>query len=52
MSPDGETGDPRLQELVDGIVRLAAGDLEARLAPSENGDEIDAVITGINLLAE
>lgn len=52
MSPDGETADPRLQELVEGIVRLAAGDLEARLVASENGDEIDAVITGINLLAE
>lgn len=45
-------GDPRLQLLVDGVVRLAAGELDARIEPSERGDEIDAVITGVNLLAE
>lgn len=45
-------GDPRLQELVEDVVRLAAGDLNARIEPSENRDEIDAVITGVNLLAE
>lgn len=44
--------DPRLEQLVDGIVRLAAGELAARIEPSELGDAIDAVITGINLLAE
>lgn len=52
VSPDVGGQDPRLQQLVDGIVRLAAGDLDARLKPSESGDDIDAVITGINLLAE
>lgn len=44
--------DPRLQQLVDGVVRLAAGDLDARIEPSEHRDDIDAVITGVNLLAE
>lgn len=44
--------DPRLQLLVDGIVRLAAGELDARIEPSEHRDDIDAVITGVNLLAE
>ncbi|UVJ39688.1 bifunctional diguanylate cyclase/phosphodiesterase [Arthrobacter sp. CJ23] len=44
--------DPRLQLLVDGVVRLAAGDLDARIEPSEHRDDIDAVITGLNLLAE
>lgn len=44
--------DPRLQLLVDGVVRLAAGELDARIEPSECRDEIDAVITGVNLLAE
>ncbi|GAA3310067.1 putative bifunctional diguanylate cyclase/phosphodiesterase [Arthrobacter ramosus] len=44
--------DPRLQLLVDGVVRLAAGDLDARIEPSEHRDDIDAVITGVNLLAE
>ena len=44
--------DPRLDELVDLIVQLASGDLKARLAPSPARDSIDAVITGINLLAD
>ncbi|MEZ2390233.1 putative bifunctional diguanylate cyclase/phosphodiesterase [bacterium RCC_150] len=44
--------DPRLQLLVEGIVRLAAGDLDSRIEPSEDRDDIDAVITGVNLLAE
>ncbi|MGO4436020.1 HAMP domain-containing protein, partial [Paenarthrobacter sp. RAF9] len=44
--------DGRLQLLVDGIVRLAAGELSARIEPSDQRDEIDAVITGVNLLAE
>ncbi len=52
MSPEKGSEDLRLQHLVDGIVRLAAGDLEARVEPSERGDEIDAVIIGVNLLAE
>ena len=41
-----------LTQLVDLIVQLASGDLSARLEPSEAGDSLDAVITGINLLAE
>jgi len=41
-----------LEQLVDLIVRLAAGDLSARLEPSEAADSVDAVITGINLLAD
>ncbi|QYF75462.1 EAL domain-containing protein [Cryobacterium sp. PAMC25264] len=52
MSSGNGTNDPRLQQLVDGIVRLAAGDLDARVEPSDLRDDIDAVITGVNLLAE
>ena len=44
--------DPRLQRLVDGMVSLAGGDLTTRVEPSAARDEIDAVITGVNLLAE
>lgn len=44
--------DPRLGLLLDGIVRLAAGDLDSRIEVSEARDEIDAVIMGTNLLAE
>jgi diguanylate cyclase (GGDEF)-like protein len=47
-----EYDDGRLDGLVDLIVRLASGNLKARLEPSEARDSLDAVITGINLLAE
>ncbi|MEH0111106.1 EAL domain-containing protein [Tersicoccus sp. MR15.9] len=42
----------RLDELVEGIVRISAGDFAARLPISDARDEIDALTTGINLLAE
>jgi len=41
-----------LTRVVDLIVQLAAGDLTARLDPSPARDSVDAVITGINLLAD
>ncbi|HKU35188.1 MAG TPA: EAL domain-containing protein [Paenarthrobacter sp.] len=44
--------DPRLGLLLEGIIKLAAGDLEARIEISDARDEIDAVIMGTNLLAE
>ena len=50
MTQPGE--DARLDALVDLIVQLAAGDLTARLDPSPARDAVDAVITGINLLAD
>lgn len=52
MSSGKGVEDPRVQQLVEGIVRLAAGELDARMEPSDNRDDIDAVITGVNLLAE
>jgi diguanylate cyclase (GGDEF)-like protein len=52
MSTGKGTVDPRLQDLVEGVVRLAAGELSTRISPSERRDDIDAVITGVNLLAE
>jgi diguanylate cyclase (GGDEF)-like protein len=47
-----ENKDPRLNLLVDSIVRLSRGELSSRIEPSEARDEVDAVITGFNLLAE
>ncbi len=44
--------DHRLDDLVDQIVQLAAGDLSVRLEPSPARDSVDAVITGFNLLAD
>ena len=47
-----EPVDTRLLQVVDGIVRITAGDLTTSLPTSPARDEVDAVITGINLLAE
>ena len=47
-----EPDDERLDRLVDHVVELASGDLGARLDPSAAGDRIDAVVVGINMLAE
>lgn len=44
--------DGRLDELVEGIVRLSSGDLSVRLSISPARDTVDAVISGVNLLAE
>ncbi|WP_104165506.1 bifunctional diguanylate cyclase/phosphodiesterase [Arthrobacter sp. SX1312] len=50
MSADQK--DPRLAMLVESIVRLSRGELSSRIEPSSARDEVDAVITGVNLLAE
>lgn len=44
--------DERLARLVDHVVELASGNLAARLEPSAASDRIDAVVVGINMLAE
>ncbi|WP_164203149.1 putative bifunctional diguanylate cyclase/phosphodiesterase [[Micrococcus luteus] ATCC 49442] len=44
--------DPRLSQLLEGIVRLASGDLQSRIDVSPARDELDAIIMGTNLLAE
>jgi diguanylate cyclase (GGDEF)-like protein len=42
----------RVEQLVSLMSRLAAGDLHARQEPSGADDDIDAVIVGVNMLAE
>src|SRR3954451_21751622 len=44
--------DPRLEQLVELVVQLASGQLAVRMRPSAAADDIDAVIVGINMLAE
>lgn len=44
--------DPRLHSLVEGIVRIAGGDLSTRIPHTEARDNLAAVITGINLMAD
>ena len=44
--------DPRLEGLVELVVQLASGNLDARMSLSAASDDIDAVIVGVNMLAE
>ncbi|WP_346960598.1 EAL domain-containing protein [uncultured Arthrobacter sp.] len=44
--------DPRLHSLVEGIVRIASGDLSTRIPHSGARDDVAAVIAGINLMAD
>ena len=44
--------DPRIQQVLHLIRTFASGDLEARGSASEHGDELDGIITGLNMLAE
>jgi len=46
------TTDDRIERINKLILELASGNLEARETPSENFDETDAVIAGINMLGE
>ncbi|MCC3269680.1 EAL domain-containing protein [Arthrobacter gengyunqii] len=43
--------DDRLSQVVEGIIRIAAGNLDTHIPVSKARDQVDAVITGINLLA-
>jgi C4-dicarboxylate-specific signal transduction histidine kinase len=47
-----QTKDSRIEEILDLIMQLASGNLEARGTPSGLSDEIDAIIIGLNMLAE
>jgi diguanylate cyclase (GGDEF)-like protein len=44
--------DPRLNEVLELILQLTSGDFQAQGIPSERGDELDAIITGLNMLGE
>jgi diguanylate cyclase (GGDEF)-like protein len=50
-SPSPEA-DERLDQLVELVVELASGKLGARMDPSPAADRIDAVVVGLNMLAE
>jgi len=41
-----------LDQILDLILQLASGNLEARLEPSAEGNELDALAVGLNMLAE
>jgi hypothetical protein len=51
-SQDNNAEDHRVQEILNLIYELAAGNLETRGTASENEDDLDGIITGLNMLAE
>jgi len=44
--------DPRIQEILNLIYELASGNLEVRGTVSRDEDNIDGIITGLNMLAD
>jgi anti-anti-sigma factor len=42
----------KIQEILDVVMKLAAGELDARGELSGRGDEMDALMAGVNMLAE
>lgn len=53
LSPGAGAGfDPRLARLLEVVMRLAAGDLSARVEITGDEDELDAIGLGLNMLAE
>ena len=44
--------DDHIDRVIELIARLASGDLEARGVPSTNDSDVDAVLVGVNMLAE
>jgi hypothetical protein len=47
-----ESLDPRVADAVKLILQIAGGDFTARGEVSERRDEIDAIVVGLNMLAE
>lgn len=43
--------DPRIQEIVDAILKISAGDFSTDLRPSLRRDDIDAIMVGIKAMA-
>ena len=48
LAPD----DARVEQILDLITRLAAGERGVEGAPSTRGDSLDAVIVGLNMLGQ
>lgn len=46
-----ENTDPRIQQIVDAIVSISAGDFSVSLTPSVLRDDVDAIIVGIRAMA-
>lgn len=51
-SPSSSSSSSSLGEILEVVMQLAAGDFTARAVDSGNGDELDALAVGINMLVE
>lgn len=49
--PDSKE-DPRIDQILEIVIQLAAGNLEVRARPSEKDEGLNAIIAGLNMLAE
>lgn len=52
MATDTMRTDPRILQIQEQLLRFAQMDFSGSIALSEKGDEIDAIIVGMNTLAE
>ena len=46
------SNDERISDILNAIMGVSAGDYQTRLIPSEKDDDIDAIMVGLNMLAE
>jgi len=46
------SNDERISKILNAIMGVSAGDYQIRLIPSEKEDDIDAIMVGLNMLAE
>jgi PAS domain S-box-containing protein len=44
--------DPRIEKILEQIIQYTTGNFEVREKPSAKGDELDAIVIGLNTLAE
>ncbi len=52
MAIDSTATDPRILQIQELLLRFAQMDFSGSIALSEKGDDIDAIIVGMNTLAE
>ncbi len=50
--PASHEEDPRLEQIIELLTRLASGDLDARLPVAGGADQLDVIISGLNMFAE
>ena len=52
MANGGNEDSGRLERILEAVIAMAQGDFAARAPVSERGDQIDALATGVSMLAE